>query len=60
MNTTAEEWVSVKEAADRLNISYWKLLRLADRGAIRTQENVLDRRQKLVEINEIKRVFNIK
>jgi hypothetical protein len=57
---TEEQWMSMKETALLLKISYNKLSRLVRQKAIRTQDDVLDQRAKLVEVNEVKRVFRIK
>jgi hypothetical protein len=54
------EWVPMKEAATRLKISYAKILRLADRKEIETRDDPLDRRTKLVDLDEVKRIFQIK
>ena len=56
----SEQWIPMKEAAAILNISYDKLSRLVRQKAIHTQEDVLDQRAKLVELNEVKRVFRLK
>lgn len=58
MNT--EQWLPMKEVAEMLNISYDKLSRLVRQKAIQTQDDILDQRVKLVEVNEVKKVFRIK
>ena len=63
MNNTREEWVSMREASARLKaegfkISPNKVSRLASRDKIRTQEDPLDERVKLVEINELRALFS--
>ena len=60
---TREEWVSMREAASRLKtegfkISPNKVSRLASRNKIRTQEDPLDERVKLVELNELRALFS--
>jgi hypothetical protein len=55
-----ENWVSMKEASETLKISYYKLIRLVDRGTIPTKEDELDRRARLVNLEDVKRVFRIK
>lgn len=58
-----EEWVSMREAASRLKaegfkISPNKVSRLASRDKIRSQEDPLDERVKLVELNELRALFS--
>lgn len=58
-----EEWVSMREAAARLKaegfkISPNKVSRLASRDKIRTQEDPLDERVRLVELNELRALFS--
>lgn len=60
---TREEWVSMREAAARLKaegfkISPNKVSRLASRDKIRTQEDPLDERVRLVELNELRTLFS--
>ena len=55
----AEEWVTMKTAAEMLNIDYDKLSRLVRQKEIKTKSTPLDRRTKLVEINEVRRIFNV-
>ncbi len=57
-----EEWVSMREAAARLKaegfkISPNKVSRLASRDKIRTQEDPLDERVRLVELSELRALF---
>jgi hypothetical protein len=56
---TTEEWVTMREAATRLKISYNKLSRLVALGEIQTKSRKLDRRVRLVEINEVKKIFEL-
>lgn len=53
----SEEWVTMQEAANRLRINRNKISRLANRGAIQTRENPLDARVRLVDLNEIRALF---
>jgi predicted site-specific integrase-resolvase len=55
-----EEWMNMKDVASQLQISYWKLQRLVDRGTIPSKDDPLDRRARLVNINEVKQIFKIK
>ncbi len=50
-------WVSIKEAARQLKISPNKIANLANRGRIRSREDPLDERVRLVELNEIRALF---
>jgi excisionase family DNA binding protein len=52
-------WLPMKEAAKRLGISYYKLIRMVDRGKIQTMPDDLDRRVRLVNLEEVKKVFRI-
>lgn len=52
-----EEWLPMREVAKMLNISYDKLSRLVRQKIIQTRDDVLDQRVKLVEVNEVKKVF---
>lgn len=54
-----EQWLPMKEVAKILNVSYDKLSRLVRQKVLRTQNDVLDQRVKLVELNEVKRIFRI-
>ncbi len=54
---SSDEWVTMQEAANRLKINRNKISRLASRGAIQTRENPLDARVRLVELNEIRALF---
>ncbi len=58
-NITNEQWLPMKEIAAMLNISYDKLGRLVRRKEIRVKYEPLDQRVKLVELNEVKRMFKI-
>lgn len=57
-----EEWVTMKDAVERLKaeniqIGRNKLSRLASRGIIKTQENPLDARVRLVNLVELRALF---
>ncbi|MBE3558597.1 MAG: hypothetical protein IMW89_05145 [Ktedonobacteraceae bacterium] len=52
-----EEWVTMTEAASRLNVRRTKISRLAARGVIQTKENPLDARAKLVNFTELRALF---
>ena len=56
---SSEQWLPMKEVAENLQISYDKLSRLVRQKVIRTQSDVLDQRKKLVEINEVRRIFRV-
>jgi hypothetical protein len=47
----------MQEAANRLRINRNKISRLASRGAIQTKDNPLDARVRLVELSEIRALF---
>lgn len=58
-----EEWVSMREAASRLRaegfkVSPNKVSKLANRNKIRAQEDPLDERVRLVELNELRALFS--
>ena len=58
-----EEWVTMTEAAERLTKLFGKsvplsqISRLASSGKIRSENDALNRRVRLVEFNEVKSVF---
>lgn len=52
-----EEWVTMKEAAERLGVRRNKISRLASRGIIKTKDNPLDARVRLVNLNELRTIF---
>ena len=52
-----EQWVTMKEAAKQLNTSPSKISRLAAIGAIETRDSVTDRRIKLVNLPEVKKLL---
>ena len=49
----AEQWVTMKVAAKRLNISSNKISRWASRGLILSKPNPFDRRSRLVDLIEL-------
>lgn len=51
------EWVSISEAARRVGVSKAKLSRMAKQGRFITQTNPYDEREKLVDMNELRRIF---
>ena len=53
----SEEWVTITEAANRLKVRRNKISRLASRGIIETRDNPLDARVRLVNLNELKVLF---
>jgi hypothetical protein len=52
-----EQWMSMRTAARRLGVSPNKISRLASKGRIKTRENPLDERVRLVDYNELKALF---
>ncbi len=62
MSNETEEWVTMKEAVERLqaeNIQTGrnKISRLASRGIIQTRDNPLDARVRLVNLVELRALF---
>jgi hypothetical protein len=57
MEAMAEQWMSMRTAAKRLNVSPNKISRLASKGRIKTRDNPLDERMRLVDFNELKMFF---
>ena len=53
----SEQWMSMRTAAKRLGVSTNKISRLAAKGKIKTRENPLDERVRLVDFNELKDLF---
>ncbi len=49
----AEQWVTMKVAAKRLNIPASKISRWANRGLIQAKPNPFDRRSRLVDLVEL-------
>lgn len=62
MPETAEEWVSIGIAVERLKqegnqIDRNKISRLINRNVIKSKKNPLDARKTLVDLNEIRSLF---
>jgi hypothetical protein len=58
MNTQMDEqWMTMRSAARSLGVSPNKISRLAAKGRIKTRDNPLDERVKLVDFNELKILF---
>jgi hypothetical protein len=55
-----QDWMSMKEAAKVLKVSYYKLSQLAMTGEIETKPSLRDKRMKMVSIKQIKEVLDIK
>lgn len=53
----SEEWVTIQEAASRLKVRRNKISRLVSRGVIQTKNNPLDARVRLVNLNELRTLF---
>ncbi len=53
----SEEWITMQEAAKRLKVGRNKISRLSSRGLIQTKENPLDARVKLVNLTEVRAIF---
>lgn len=51
------EWVTIQEAAKRLNVRRAKISRLVSRKVIQTKENPLDARVTLVNFEEVRTIF---
>ncbi len=49
----AEQWVTMKVAAKRLNIPASKISRWANKGLIQAKPNPFDRRSRLVDLVEL-------
>ena len=57
MEAMDEQWMSMRTAARRLHVSPNKISRLASKGRIKTRDNPLDERMRLVDFNELKTFF---
>ncbi len=53
----SEEWITMQEAAKRLKVGRNKISRLSSRGLIQTKENPLDARVRLVNLTEVRTIF---
>ena len=54
-----DEWVTMTQAAKEIGVTLSKISRLASLKRIKTQYNPYDERTKLVDLNELKRLFKI-
>jgi excisionase family DNA binding protein len=52
-----EQWVTMTEAAEQLGVSLTQISRLAKKGKIRAESDTLNERIKLVELNEVRKLF---
>jgi len=53
-----EHWVTMSQAAEIIGVSVAQISRLAKRGEIRVEKDRVNKRVRLVELNEIKAIFN--
>lgn len=53
----SEEWVTIQEASRRLNVRRAKISRLVSRKVIQTKDNPLDARVTLVNLVELRALF---
>jgi DNA-binding MarR family transcriptional regulator len=49
--------MTIQEASRRLNVRRAKISRLVSRGIIQTKDNPLDARVRLVNLNELRAIF---
>jgi hypothetical protein len=56
-NNMPEQWITMKDAAKAVGTSPSKISRLASIGAIEVRENVIDRRLKLVNLEQVTELF---
>lgn len=52
-----EQWVTMSEAAAELNVPVAQISRLAKRGEIRSEDDAVNKRVRLVELNQVRAVF---
>ena len=52
-----EEWVTIQEASKRLDVRRAKISRLVSRKIIQTKDNPLDARVTLVNLEELRTIF---
>jgi hypothetical protein len=57
MTGQQERWISMSKAADELGVPLSQISRLAKSGKIRAESDAVNRRVKLVEVNEVKQIF---
>lgn len=55
--TESEEWVTMTQAAAELGVNPTQISRLAKRGDIRSEKDAINKRVRLVELNEVKAAF---
>jgi DNA-directed RNA polymerase subunit F len=55
--TMNEEWVTIQEASEYLKVRRNKISRLVSRGIIQTRDNPLDARVRLVDLSELRILF---
>jgi hypothetical protein len=55
--TTEEQWLPMRDVAKLLDIRYDKLARLARQNTVRSKNYPLDQRVRLVEVNEVRKMF---
>jgi hypothetical protein len=53
-----EQWVTMKDAAKAVGTSASKISRLAAIGAIEVKTDIIDRRLKLVNLEQVREVFS--
>jgi hypothetical protein len=53
----SEEWITIQEASRRLNVRRAKISRLVSRRVIQTKNNPLDARVTLVNLEELRAIF---
>lgn len=53
-------WVTMRDAAKRLGKSHPTISRLAARGVIQVKEDPTDKRVKLVDLEELQRLYSIR
>ncbi len=51
------QWMSMRQAAKRLGVSPNKISRLAEKNRIKTRDNPLDERVRLVDFSELQALF---
>ena len=52
-----EQWMTMSEAANEMGVPVAQISRLAKKGEIKVQKDRLNKRVRLVDINEIKTLF---
>ncbi len=54
-----EKWIPMREAAKVLEISYYKISQLVNAGTIESKENIRDKREKLINLEQAKQVLGL-